>query len=93
LYLRKKKGVDILRQVGVFVLNLARKEMSKKMSKMSKEKKDSLQITRYVLDKMWDDKINLFGWLSMLGELGDEEVSDYGMSNNQLNGMRVIMHG
>ena len=53
---------------------------------MSKEKKDSLQITRYLIDRMGDGKE--VGWLSMLDDVGDREVSEYGMSNNQLNGMR-----
>jgi hypothetical protein len=51
--------------------------------------KDSLQITRYVLDKMGEDRENLGGWLRMLGELMDEDVCEYGMSLTMLNGMRV----
>ena len=58
---------------------------------MSKEKKDSLQITRYLIDRMGDGKE--VGWLSMLDDVGDREVSEYGMSNNQLNGMRVCGEG
>jgi hypothetical protein len=54
-------------------------------TKLLKERKDSLQITRYLIDKMGEG--NELGWLSMLGG-GDEEVSDYGMSMNQLNGIR-----
>ncbi len=57
------------------------------MSKMSKEKKDSLLITRYLLDKMGEDRE--LGWFNMLGELSDDDVSEYGMSINQLNGMVV----
>lgn len=55
-------------------------------TKLLKERKDSLQITRYLIDKMGDG--NELGWLSML-DGGDVEVSEYGMSMNQLNGMRV----
>ena len=68
-------------------LNLVRKEKSKKMFKMSKEKNDSLQITRYLLDKMGEDKE--LGWFNLLGDLSDEDVSEYGMSIKQLNGIRV----
>jgi len=57
-----------------------------------KEGKDSLQITRYLLDKMGEDKE--LGWLNMLGDLSDEDVCDedvcdYGISMGMLNGMRV----
>jgi len=52
-----------------------------------KEGKDSLQITRYLLDKMGEDKE--LGWFNMLGDLSDEDVCDYGISMGMLNGMRV----
>ncbi len=61
--------------------------MSKESLKMSNGKKDSLQITRYLLDKMGEDKE--LGWFNLLGDLSDEDVSEYGMSIKQLNGIRV----
>jgi len=56
-------------------------------TKLFKERKDSLQITRYLLDTMGEGKE--LGWLSVLGDIGDEDVSEYGMSMKQLNDMRV----
>ena len=55
--------------------------------KIGKEKTDSLLITRYLIDKMGEDKE--LGWFNMLGDLSDEDVSEYGMSMNQLNGIRL----
>ena len=59
--------------------------MSKESLKMSNGKKDSLQITRYLLDKMGEDKE--LGWFNMLGDLSDEDVSEYGMGMDMFNRM------
>ena len=83
---KEKKRGGYFKTSRRICLNLAREKMSKKMSKMSKEKKDSLQITRYLIDRMWDGKE--VGWLSMLDDVGDREVSEYGMSMDMLNRMR-----
>ena len=47
---------------------------------------DSLQITRYLIDKMGDG--NEVGWLSVLNVGSDEDISEYGMSMDMLNRMR-----
>jgi len=46
---------------------------------------DSLQITRYLIDKMGDG--NEVGWLSVLNVGSDEDISEYGMSMDMLNRM------
>lgn len=56
-------------------------------NKLFKERKDSLQITRYLLDKMGEDKE--LGWFNMLGDLSDEDVCEYGMSMGMLNSTRL----
>jgi hypothetical protein len=55
-------------------------------TKLLKERKDSLQITRYVLDKMGEG--NELCWLSML-DGSDEDVCEYGMSMGMLNSTRL----
>jgi hypothetical protein len=59
-------------------------------TKLLKERKDSLQITRYLIDKMGEDRFKVGGWLSML-DGSDVDISEYGMSMNQLNG--TVMWG
>ena len=59
------------------------------LEKKMGNKEDSLQITRYLIDKMGDDSLKVCGWLSMLGDVCDEEVSEYGMSMGVLNSMGV----
>ena len=49
------------------------------------KEKDSLQITRYLIDKMGDG--NEVGWLSVLNVGSDEDISEYGMSMDMLNRM------
>jgi hypothetical protein len=46
---------------------------------------DSLQITRYLIDKMGEG--NEVGWLSVLNVGSDEDISEYGMSMDMLNRM------
>ena len=50
-----------------------------------KERKDSLQITRYLIDKMGEG--NEVGWLSVMNVGSDEDISEYGMSMDMLNRM------
>ena len=41
-------------------------------------------ITRYLLDKMAEDRINMLSWLCMSSD-ADEDLSEYGMSLGVLN--------
>jgi hypothetical protein len=42
-------------------------------------------ITRYLLDKMAEDRINMLSWLCMSSDACDEDLSEYGMSLGVLN--------
>jgi hypothetical protein len=45
-------------------------------------------ITRYLLDKMSEDTINMLSWLCMSSNACDEDLSEYGMSLRVLNSLR-----
>jgi len=44
-------------------------------------------ITRYLLDKMSEDRINMLSWLCMSSNTCDEDLSEYGMSLGVLNSL------
>ncbi len=71
------------------VLNLFKEKKKNMLEKKIGKNVDSLLITRYVFDKLGEEEV--LGWLSILDLGCDEDISDYGMSMNQLNG--TVMWG